>query len=93
MFVRTCLLAAALCLQAPEMHRVPSGYAKLDLSSQQREKLYEIEASYQPRIRDLEAQLRDLRRERQRAEVAVLTTAQRRQLEAQRVEKKKAAKP
>ncbi len=92
MFVRTCLLAAALCLSAPE-HRVPSGYAKLDLSSQQREKLYEIEAEYQPRIRDLEAQLRDLRRERQRAEEAVLTSAQRRQLTATRVEKKKAAKP
>ena len=41
------------------MHRVPSGYSKLGLTDQQKEKLYKIQAEYYPKIQALEKQLDD----------------------------------
>ena len=47
------------------MHRVPSGYSKLGLTDQQKEKLYKIQAAYYPKIHELEKQVDDLRQARE----------------------------
>ena len=72
------------------MHRVPSGYSKLGLTDQQKEKLYKIQAEYYPKIQALEKQLDDLRDKREKEFVSVLTAPQKRLL-AEAGQKKKAA--
>jgi len=71
-------------------HRVPSGYAKLGLTDQQKEKLYKIQAEYSTKIQNLEKQVSDLRDRRQEEFESVLTAPQKRLL-AEAAQQKKAA--
>ena len=71
-------------------HRVPSGYSKLGLTDQQKEKLYKIQAEYYPKIQGLEKQVDDLRDKRVKECESVLTAPQKRLL-AEAGQKKKAA--
>ena len=71
-------------------HRVPSGYSKLGLTDQQKEKLYKIQAEYYPKIHDLEKKADDLRASQKKECESVLTTPQKRLL-AEAAQQKKAA--
>jgi len=71
-------------------HRVPSGYSKLGLTDQQKEKLYKIQAEYYPKIQGLEKQVDNLRDKRVQEFESVLTAPQKRLL-AEAGQKKKAA--
>ena len=71
-------------------HRVPSGYSKLGLTDQQKEKLYKIQAEYYPKIQGLEKQVDDLRDKRVKEFESVLTAPQKRLL-AEAGQKKAAA--
>ncbi len=71
-------------------HRVPSGYSKLGLTDQQKEKLYKIQAEYYPKIHDLETKADALREKREKEFEAVLTAPQKRLL-ADAAQQKKAA--
>ena len=71
-------------------HRVPSGYSKLGLTDQQKEKLYKIQAEYYPKIQGLEKQVDDLRDKREKEFESILTAPQKRLL-AEAGQKKKAA--
>jgi len=71
-------------------HRVPSGYAKLGLTDQQKEKLYKIQAEYSTKIQNLEKQVSDLRDRRDKEFESVLTASQKRLL-AEAAQQKKAA--
>ena len=61
-------------------HRVPSGYSKLGLTDQQKEKLYKIQAEYYPKIQALEKQVDALREKREKEFESVLTAPQKRLL-------------
>jgi len=71
-------------------HRVPSGYSKLGLTDQQKEKLYKIQAEYYPKIHDLETKADALRERREKEFESVLTAPQKRLL-ADAAKQKKAA--
>ncbi len=71
-------------------HRVPSGYSKLGLTDQQKEKLYKIQAEYYPKIHDLETKADALREKREKEFESVLTAPQKRLL-AEAAQQKKAA--
>ena len=71
-------------------HRVPSGYSKLGLTDQQKQKLYKIQGEYYPKIQGLEKQVDDLRDKRGKEFESVLTAPQKRLL-AEAGQKKKAA--
>ncbi len=70
--------------------RVPSGYAKLGLTDQQKEKLYSIRAEYHTKIQNLEKQVSDLR-DRQEKEFESVLTAPQKRLLAEAAQQKKAA--
>lgn len=70
-------------------HRVPSGYSKLGLTDQQKEKLYKIQAEYSSKIQSLEKQVDDVRDKREKEFESVLTAPQKRLL-AEAEQKKKA---
>jgi hypothetical protein len=72
-------------------HRVPSGYSKLGLSDQQKERLYKIQAEYYPKIQDLEKQAAALRDRREKEFESVLTAQQKRLLAEQGQQKKAAS--
>jgi len=72
-------------------HRVPSGYSKLGLTDQQKEKLYKIQAEYSTKIQNLEKQVSDLRDRRQEEFESVLTAPQKRLLAEAAQQKKGAA--
>jgi len=72
-------------------HRVPSGYSKLGLTDQQKEKLYKIQAEYSTKIQNLEKQVSDLRDRRQGEFESVLTAPQKRLLAEAAQQKKGAA--
>ena len=72
-------------------HRVPSGYSKLGLTDQQKEKLYKIQAEYYPKIQALEKQLDALRAKQEKEFESVLTAPQKRLLAEAEQQKKAAA--
>jgi len=72
-------------------HRVPSGYSKLGLSDQQKERLYKIQAEYYPKIQALEKQVAALRDRREKEFESVLTAQQKRLLAEQEQQKKTAS--
>ena len=72
-------------------HRVPSGYSRLGLTDQQKEKLYKIQAEYYPKIHDLEKKADDLRAKREKEFESVLTAPQKRLLAEAEQQKKAAA--
>jgi hypothetical protein len=72
-------------------HRVPSGYSKLGLTDQQKEKLYKIQAEYYPKIQALEKQVSNLRDRREKEFESVLTAPQKRLLAEAEQQKKAAA--
>jgi Spy/CpxP family protein refolding chaperone len=70
-------------------NRLPQNYGKLNLAEDQRKKILDIQAGYDPKIDELNAQLEALK-EKQRAEVeAVLTPDQLKQLATIKAEAKK----
>jgi hypothetical protein len=71
-------------------HRVPPGYARLNLTDQQKERIYRIQADYYPKVQDLQKRLDSLRAEREAKFEAVLTPKQKQML-AQEEQQKKAA--
>jgi hypothetical protein len=72
-------------------HRVPSGYSKLGLTDEQKEKLYKIRAEYYPKIHDLETKADALREKQEKEFESVLTAPQKRLLAETAQQKKKAA--
>jgi len=72
-------------------HRVPSGYSRLGLTDQQKERLYKIQADYYPKIQALQKQLDALRAERETKCEAVLTREQKQLLKQESQHKKAAA--
>ena len=60
--------------------RLPNNYAQLMLSEQQRQRIYALQLEYGEKIEQLEAQLAELRQNRDQACAAVLTEAQRKKL-------------
>jgi hypothetical protein len=61
--------------------RVPSGYGKLGLTRTQRERIYGIQAAYAARIKELEAEIEQLKAEQVVRVRAVLNDGQREQLD------------
>ena len=61
--------------------RVPNGYGQLNLSQAQRERIYGIQAVYSTRIKELEAEIEQLKLEQVEQIKNVLTDPQRAQLE------------
>ena len=61
--------------------RVPSGYGKLALTRNQRERIYGIQAAYAARIKELEAEIEALKAEQMVQIRAVLNDGQREQLD------------
>jgi hypothetical protein len=72
-------------------HRVPSGYAKLGLTPQQKEAMYKIQGKYYPRIQALEKQIDELRSKRDSECEAILTPTQKKLLQQQGEQRKAAA--
>lgn len=71
--------------------RLPSHYGKLGVSSEQRAKIYGVQATYKKQIADLQAQI-DALKTKQNTEVqAVLTAEQKKKLDEILAEAKKAA--
>jgi len=61
-------------------HRVPSGYADLGLTDQQKERIYKIQAEYHPKIQDSQKRLDKLQSDRKTECEAILTAPQKRLL-------------
>jgi hypothetical protein len=61
--------------------RVPGGYGKLGLTRTQRERIYGIQAAYAARIKELEAEIEQLKAEQTVQIRAVLNDGQREQLD------------
>src|SRR5712664_534528 len=59
---------------------LPPMWAKLGLSDEQKKKIHEIQGEYRPKIRELEEQIRDLRKKERVAMEDVLTDGQRTRL-------------
>ncbi|WP_165225548.1 hypothetical protein [Aquisphaera insulae] len=72
-------------------HRVPPGFSKLNLSDEQKEAIYKIQAKYYSQIQKLEKEADDLRDKREKECEAVLKPAQKRHLAELEKEKKDAA--
>lgn len=71
------------------VNRLPNNYGKLDLAEDQKKKILEIQAGYDPKIDELNAQLKALK-EKEQAEVeAVLTPDQKKKLDEIKAEAKK----
>ena len=71
------------------VNRLPNNYAKLGISEDQKKKILEIQAGYDPQIAALDAQLKALK-DKEKSEVeAVLTPEQLKQLETIKAESKK----
>ena len=60
--------------------RLPAYYNQV-VTGEQREKIYEIQEQYQPKIEALDAQLKALKKEREERITAVLTPEQRQKVE------------
>lgn len=61
--------------------RVPAHYGKLNLSTEQRNKIYKIQADYKSQIDSLKKQLAELNKKRNTEYLAVLSTEQKTNLE------------
>lgn len=70
-------------------NRLPTNYRKLNLSEDQTKKIYDIQASYDPKISELKAQLKLLEDKEQSDVEAILTPEQLKQLTTIREESKK----
>lgn len=71
------------------VNRLPNNYAKLGISEDQKKKILEIQAGYDPQIAALNAQLKALKDKEQVEVEAVLTPEQLKQLETIKAEAKK----
>lgn len=71
--------------------RLPNNFTKLDLTTAQREKIYAIQASYEPKIDDLAQQIKELMAQRETDVEGVLTAAQKTKLEEIRTANKEKA--
>ena len=70
-------------------NRLPNNFAKLDLADDQKQKIRDIQASYDPKIDELQAQLKALKEKEQTEVEAVLTPDQLKQLTTIKAEAKK----
>jgi hypothetical protein len=61
-------------------HRLPHHYAKV-VKPEQREQIYKIQEKYQPKLEDLEAQIKGIKKQRDEEISAVLTPEQRKKVE------------
>jgi Spy/CpxP family protein refolding chaperone len=68
--------------------RLPQYYGKLPVTSDQRQKIYEIEASFAPKIKELREQLEKLEAEQSEQFKAVLTPEQQEKLKTMMAESK-----
>lgn len=69
--------------------RVPPNYAKIDLTTAQREKIYAIQAGYDAKLDELKDQIKALVEKRDSEIEAVLTPEQKAKLDQARAESKK----
>jgi Spy/CpxP family protein refolding chaperone len=67
--------------------QLPSGWSKLGLSDEQKQKVYEIQAKYKAKIEDLEKQIKEAKDHQRKDELAVLTDAQKKKLKDMLAEK------
>ncbi len=63
--------------------RVPSGWAKIGLSTEQKKNIYEIQAKYKEQTDDLEKQIEDLKAQRDKELMELLTEEQKEKLKTQ----------
>ena len=66
--------------------RVPRGYGALNLSTDQKQRVYGIQAAYAERIAELEAEIEQLKEEQMARIKTVLNDAQRLQIEKYEIE-------
>ncbi len=71
--------------------RLPAHYGKLGISTEQRTKIYGVQASYKKQIDDLQKQIDDLKAKQDAEVEAVLTPDQKKKLDEILAEAKKAA--
>lgn len=71
--------------------RVPAYFAQVGLSGEQREKIYSLQADYNGKIDELQKQVAELESKRDAEVEAVLTDAQKKQLDELRAAAKKKA--
>lgn len=76
----------------PGVRRLPPGYGQLELSDEQREKVYGVQEKYATDLAKLNQQIADLRAKISTESEAVLTPAQRTQLNRYRAEAKSKTK-
>jgi Spy/CpxP family protein refolding chaperone len=76
----------------PGVRRLPPGYGQLELSDDQREKVYGVQEKYATDLAKLNQQIADLRAKISTESEAVLTPAQRTQLNRYRAEAKSKTK-
>lgn len=69
------------------IHRLPPHYGGV-VDDEQRAKIYKIQDEYQPKIEALEAQLKNLRKERDGKIEALLTPEQKQKIDAAKAQKK-----
>ena len=67
--------------------RLPSGYGKLELTDEQKEKIFRIREEHSDEVKGLVKQLKDLRTQIDQQYRAVLTDDQKKQLASQKKEK------
>jgi hypothetical protein len=61
---------------------LPAGWAKLNLSAKQKADIYAVKATYSPKIKALEMQIKDLKEGEHKEMVKLLTEDQKKQLAA-----------
>lgn len=76
----------------PGVRRLPPGYGQLELSDDQREKVYGVQEKYAAQLAKLNQEIADLRSKISSESEAILTPAQRTQLNRYRAEAKSKTK-
>lgn len=82
--IRTVALAQNDPAETPAkktQRRLPNHFSKLDLSDQQRDKIYDAQAKYNSKIDELEAQIEQLKTARKQEVESVLTSSQKQKLQ------------
>jgi hypothetical protein len=67
--------------------QLPQGWAKLGLSDEQKQKIYDVQAKAKAKIEDLQKQIDAAKDQQRKDELAVLTDAQKKKLKDQLSEK------
>jgi Spy/CpxP family protein refolding chaperone len=67
--------------------QLPQGWAKLGLSDEQKQKVYEVQNKFKAKIEDLQKQIEQAREQQRKEELAILTDAQKKKLKEMMSEK------